>query len=45
GRLEAACLDTIEAGIMTGDLARLCKDSDVKSVDTITYIKEVASRL
>ena len=45
GRLEAACLSAIEDGIMTDDLARLCKDSDVKSVDTITYIKEVASRL
>ncbi|MGM9521808.1 MAG: NADP-dependent isocitrate dehydrogenase [Oscillospiraceae bacterium] len=44
-KLEKACLDTITSGIMTGDLALLCKDSDVKRVDTAGFIAAVRERL
>ena len=44
-RLEQAVLDTIEAGIMTGDLAALCPGDDVKSVDTEGFLRSVRERL
>lgn len=43
--LEAACLETIEAGIMTGDLALLCERSDVKKVDSADFIAAIRERL
>lgn len=42
--LERACLDTIEAGIMTGDIAPLC-DEKVTAVDTDAYFSAVSQRL
>ena len=44
-RLEKACLDTIEGGIMTGDLAALAQGDDVKKVDTAGFIAAIADRL
>ena len=43
--LEKACLDTIEAGAMTKDLAALCGDGDVRALDTEDFLKEIRSRL
>ena len=40
--LEAACLDTIDAGTMTSDLARLCACA---GVDTQTFLDAVQARL
>ena len=44
-RLEKAALDTIEAGIVTGDLNKLVQLSSVKVVDTETFLQTVAGRL
>ena len=44
-KLEQACLDTIEGGIMTGDLAALAQGDDVKKVDTAGFIAAIADRL
>ena len=44
-KLEAACLETIEAGIMTGDLVLLCERSDVKKVDSADFIAAIRERL
>ena len=41
-RLEAAVLDTIDAGVMTGDLAALCGAS---GVDTQAFLDAVRARL
>ncbi len=43
--LEKAVLDTINAGTMTGDLAALCPDPDVKRVDTGDFIRAVRAEL
>ncbi len=43
-KLEKACLDTIESGIMTGDLAALC-DTSIRGVDTVTFLKSIAERI
>ena len=43
-RLEQACLQTIEDGIMTGDIAPLC-DVPTESVDTDTFMSEIRRRL
>ncbi|MEG2009668.1 MAG: NADP-dependent isocitrate dehydrogenase, partial [Oscillospiraceae bacterium] len=40
-KLEAACLATIESGIMTGDLAALCKRDDIKKVNSQDFIAEI----
>lgn len=45
GKLEKACLDTIESGIMTGDLAVLCKRPDVKKVTSADFIAAIRSKL
>ncbi len=42
--LERACLDTVESGIMTGDLAPLC-DTPVEAVDTDTFMEAVRTQL
>ncbi len=44
-KLEKAVLDTINAGIMTGDLALLCPDPDVQKVTTTGFLKAVRERL
>ncbi len=44
-RLEKAVLDTINSGVMTGDLALLCSDPDVKKVTTGEFIKAVRARI
>ena len=44
-RLEKAVLDTIADGMMTGDLASLCKDADVKQVDTEGFLKAIRAKL
>ncbi len=44
-RLERAVLDTIESGVMTGDLAALCRDGDVKKVTTSEFLKAVRGAL
>ncbi|MGI5877423.1 MAG: NADP-dependent isocitrate dehydrogenase [Christensenellales bacterium] len=43
-RLERAALDTIEDGVMTGDLARL-SEKTARIVNTSEFIDEIASRL
>ncbi|MEG1633471.1 MAG: NADP-dependent isocitrate dehydrogenase [Oscillospiraceae bacterium] len=44
-RLERACTDTIEAGIMTKDLAPLCDIPVIDVPDTVGFIKAVRERL
>ena len=44
-KLEKACLDTIDAGVMTGDLAVLCRDPDVQRVDTEGFLAAIRRRL
>ena len=44
-KLEKACLDTIDSGVMTGDLALLCGDADVKKVDTAGFISAIRANL
>jgi isocitrate dehydrogenase len=43
--LESACIKTLDDGIMTGDLAMLCTDSDVKTVDYVRFISTVRERI
>ena len=43
--LEKSVLDTINSGTMTGDLALLCPDPDVKKVTTVEFIKAVRKNL
>lgn len=44
-KLEKASIDTIENGIMTGDLARLTTIEDKKVVDTETFLLEIKKTL
>ena len=45
-RLEKATIDTLESGVMTGDLALLCKgQSDVRSVGYTEFLSAVAEKL
>jgi len=44
-KLEKASIKTIEDGIMTKDLALLSTESNIKQVDTETFIKEIANTL
>ncbi len=44
-RLEKACIDTIEAGEMTKDLALITTLSDVKTLDSLSFIRAVRRRL
>ena len=44
-KLEAACIDTIESGIMTGDLALLSYGEDVKKVDTWEFVQTIRKNL
>lgn len=43
--LEAATIRTIEEGVMTGDLAALSSIENKKTVDTETFLVEIAERL
>ncbi|MGE4297924.1 MAG: NADP-dependent isocitrate dehydrogenase [Desulfovibrionaceae bacterium] len=43
--LEAASIETIESGTMTGDLARIAEPRPAGHVDTETFIDAVAKRL
>jgi len=44
-KLEKASIDTIEDGVMTKDLAMLCSDSDLKTVNTEEFLREINMRL
>lgn len=44
-KLEKTSIQTIEDGVMTGDLYRLSTLPKKKSVDTETFLKEIAARL
>ena len=44
-RLEAATIQTIEEGVMTGDLAALSTLENKKTVDTETFLREIDLRL
>ena len=45
GKLEKACLDTIEDGVMTGDLALLCDRRDIKKATSAQFIAAIRERL
>jgi len=44
-KLEKACLDTIESGIMTGDLVDLCPRTDIKKVNSSDFIAAIRTNL
>jgi isocitrate dehydrogenase len=44
-RLEAAVLETVEAGEMTGDLARLASPAPKKALDSWEFTDAIARRL
>jgi isocitrate dehydrogenase len=44
-RLEAATLDTIESGIMTGDLAKFSNPPPVKILNSWEFIDAIAAKL
>jgi len=44
-KLEKAIIDTIESGVMTPDLTRICKLDNVKSVNTKEFFAAIKSRL
>ncbi len=44
-KLEKASIQTIEEGYMTKDLAMLCEDKDIKTVNTEDFLKEINVRL
>ena len=44
-KLEKASIQTIEEGVMTGDLIPLCSLENKQKVDTETFLKEIDSRL
>lgn len=44
-KLEKASILTIEDGVMTKDLAMLCEDKDLKTVNTEDFLKEIDKRL
>ena len=45
GKLEKACLDTIEDGIMTGDLAALAEGENIRRVCTRDFLLEIRRKL
>ena len=45
GKLEKACLDTIESGVMTGDLSELCDRKDIKKVSSSEFIAAIRHNL
>jgi isocitrate dehydrogenase len=44
-KLEQSTIETIEDGVMTGDLASLSNNPDKQSVDTQTFLLEIQKRL
>lgn len=44
-KLENASIQTIEEGVMTKDLAMLCEDKDIRTVNTEDFLKEIDKRL
>ena len=44
-KLEQACIDTLNSGVMTKDLAGLAEGIEIKSVNTEVFIKTIAERL
>ncbi len=44
-KLEKASIETIEDGVMTGDLAALSSLDNITKVDTETFLTEIAKRL
>ena len=44
-KLEKVCLDTINEGIMTGDLARMAEGIEPKALNTDEFLDELAARL
>ena len=44
-KLEKATIETIESGVMTGDLAAISTLENKKTVDTETFLREVNARL
>ena len=44
-KLEKACLETIEDGVMTGDLALLCERKDIEKVSSEKFIAAIRERL
>ncbi len=44
-KLERVCLETIESGVMTGDLAALWEKGEPKLVDTEGFLRAVRERL
>jgi isocitrate dehydrogenase len=45
GRLEGAVMETLEAGEMTGDLARIASPAPARPLDSWEFIEAVAKRL
>jgi isocitrate dehydrogenase len=45
GMLEKACLETIESGVMTKDIASLAEKVEVRQVNTEDFIKAIRERL
>ncbi len=43
--LERACLETLESGVMTKDLASMAEGVDTKTVNTDGFISAILSRL
>lgn len=44
-RLENAVIKTIESGIMTADLSRICSLEDVKTVNTMDFFKAIRENM
>jgi len=44
-KLDAACLETMEDGIMTKDLASLCEDIKPQVVNSADFIKAIRTHL
>ena len=44
-KLDKAVIDTIESGVMTGDLASISTLDNVKSVTSRVFIEEVRAKL
>ena len=43
-KLEQATIHTVEDGVMTKDLASICPDNDVVTVDTLAFLRAVRQR-
>jgi len=44
-KLEKACLDVIEDGVMTGDLALLCERGDIRKVNSNDFLAAIRAKL